>query len=159
MEKSSTSLIAHDASRGAAASVIASVVMKAMLTVARRAGLLGEEPPRKLTRKLSARVGIPVHGPALSASAFAAHVAYGSMIGAVAGPAIQRLRERRGRVLAGAATGAAVWTASYAGWIPALDLMARPTKDTPRSRPWVMFGAHLLFGGVLGACLPGKDER
>jgi hypothetical protein len=45
--------------------------------------------------------------------------------------------------------GAGVWVASYFGWVPKLGLMQPPTRDR-RDRSLVMFGAHLLFGGVLG---------
>lgn len=124
------------------------------MELAKVTGFLGEPPPRKLTKKFLSKLGMHPRRKALTASTTVMHLGYGGMVGALVGPALQRLSTRRARLLGGMTAGAAVWAASYAGWIPAVGWMSKPSRDLPSTRPWVMFGAHLLFGGVLGALLP-----
>jgi hypothetical protein len=45
-----------------------------------------------------------------------------------------------------------VWLGSYAGWIPALDLLPPPDRDR-RGRPPSMIVAHWVYGAALGASL------
>ena len=52
-------------------------------------------------------------------------------------------------VPAGILFGTAVWLVSYQGWVPALGIMAPPSRDRP-GRPQAMLAAHLLYGAVLG---------
>lgn len=149
--------LTRQAIRGAVSSLTASIVMGGVLAAAKKLGLLGEDPPRKLTRKSLDAVGIRARGKDLDAPTAAFHLGYGSMIGAVSGPLLERIESRPLRVLGGVATGAIVWGISYGGWIPTVGWMAPPEKDTPPTRPWVMFGAHLVFGAVLGASLPSRS--
>lgn len=53
-------------------------------------------------------------------------------------------------VAAGMVFGAAVWFISYQGSVPALGIMAPPSRDRP-GRPQAMLAAHLVHGAVLGA--------
>jgi hypothetical protein len=78
-----------------------------------------------------------------------AHLAFGGAAGALYGLIRSRIRRLPGPVL-GAGFGLAVWTISYAGWIPAAGILPPPHEDRP-GRPIVMVGAHLVYGGVLGA--------
>lgn len=144
--------------RGAVSSLAASTLMGAVLLAAKKLGLLGEDPPRKLTRKTLDAVGIRARGDQLDAPTAAMHIGYGAMVGAVTGPLLERLESRPLRILGGVATGAAVWAVSYAGWIPAIGWMPAPHRDTPPARPWVMLGAHLIFGAALGAALPSRSQ-
>ncbi|MGV3624374.1 MAG: hypothetical protein ACO1OB_26375 [Archangium sp.] len=144
--------------RGAVSSLIASTVMGGLLGAARKLGLLGEDPPTKLTRKALETIDVhPRHEKDLAIPTVAMHLGYGAAIGAVSGPLLERIPNRTLRVLGGVATGAAVWAVSYGGWIPAVGWMPQPQNDAPPTRPWVMFGAHLLFGAVLGASLPSAE--
>lgn len=138
---------------GVVASLAASTAMSVMLGVTHKLGLLGEPPPRKLTRKIASLLGLAhvPRGASLFVATTAAHYAYGAGIGALFGGAIApRASTRQKRVALGIATGAAVWAASYQGWIPGLGLMKPPSRDRPL-RPSLMLAAHCLFGAVMGA--------
>ncbi|PZR18460.1 MAG: hypothetical protein DI536_00840 [Archangium gephyra] len=144
--------------RGAVSSLTASTVMGGLLFAAQKLGLLGEDPPTKLTRKTLEHLDLKPRNEDLTLATVGLHMGYGAMVGAVSGPLLERIPNRSLRVLGGVATGAAVWVVSYAGWIPALGWMRSPQDDVPSSRPWVMLGAHLVFGGVLGASLPAAEH-
>lgn len=143
--------------RGAVASLTASTLMGGLLGAARKLGLLGEDPPTKLTRKAFDAIDVHPKDKDLALPTVAMHLGYGAVIGAVSGPLLERIPNRSLRIAGGVATGAAVWAISYGGWIPAVGWMPSPQNDMPATRPWVMFGAHLLFGAVLGASLPSAE--
>ncbi len=131
---------------GGAAGIAATTTMSLALAVAYRAGMLGEPPPRKLTRRILARLGYRnLDKRTVDIAAVGAHFAFGAATGA-----LYALLPRR---LYGPATGApfgmAVWSASYQGWIPKLGLAPRPMFDRP-GRPAVMVLSHLVFGNTLG---------
>nr|CAD6437884.1 hypothetical protein REQ54_04331 [Rhizobium sp. Q54] len=68
------------------------------------------------------------------------HVAFGSVAGAVyAGFPVK---------IAGGAYGAAVWAASYLGWLPALGLLRAATRH-PVRRNLLMLAAHVIWGSAL----------
>lgn len=142
--------------RGLAAGVAGTVVMTGALVLARRAGLLGEPPPLKITRKLLRRgLGSTPPRPAVVAASLAAHVGYGATMGVLHAVLLGR---RRGSLVPGALFGAGVWGIGYAGWIPALRLMPPPLLDRP-GRPTAMFLAHLIFGATLAAAERGLQRR
>ena len=142
MTKPATRLLA-----GATAGLAATATMTGALALAKAAGLLGEPPPHKLTRKILAVVGPrPKRGGlAHHVATLAAHVGYGVAMGMIYG----LLPRRVSRVPAGAAFGLAVWAGSYMGWIPKLGLMPPPSRDRP-GRPTAMILAHLVYGATLG---------
>lgn len=117
---------------------------------AQRAGLLGELPPRKITRKALQATGAEPSPKTLDAATVLTHLGFGVATGALFGVLSRRLHPRVPGVVQGAIWGSIVWAASYAGWVPALDIMPPPQKDRP-DRPLVMFLGHLIFGGLLGA--------
>ncbi len=151
MEPRKTPELVRDAARGAAVSLVASTAMGAFMKFTSDVGALGEPPPRRLTRQLLSAAGIHMMKPAMDVTTNVLHLGYGGIVGALSGPWLQRMPTRRARTLAGAAIGGVVWAVSYAGWIPSIGWMARPSRDVPRARPWMMFAAHLIFGGILGA--------
>jgi hypothetical protein len=53
---------------------------------------------------------------------------------------------------AGAAAGAGIWTASYLGWIAALDIL-KPAVKHPDRRNALMIGVHLVWGPVTALTL------
>ena len=138
--------------KGFAAGAAATVAMSALMFAGRRAGLLGEMPPEKITRKLLGRAGIrrptKEEQDALST---AVHVFFGAGAGALFGLVHGRLRPPL-PALAGMAYGLLVWAFSYSGWIPALEIMSPPKRDRP-GRPQTMIAAHLVYGATLGALL------
>lgn len=141
-----TRSIARTLARGAAAGLVATCTMSAVLVVARATGWLGEPPPRKLTRRVLDRIGIRARGKKLDVATLVAHAGYGVGTGIL----YAMIPGRRAPVMRGTAFGLGVWAASYMGWIPAVGLMARPKNDRP-GRPTSMILAHLVFGATLGA--------
>jgi uncharacterized membrane protein YagU involved in acid resistance len=123
---------------------------------AQRAGLLGELPPRKIARKALASAGEPSK-TAIDVATVVSHLGFGLATGALFGVISRRLHPRVPGAVQGAVWGSVVWAASYAGWVPALDIMPPPQKDRP-DRPWVMFLGHIIFGGLLGA-IAGRSKR
>lgn len=135
--------------RGAVAGTAATVVMSAAMGLAQRAGLLGEMPPKKITAAALHALGLRPPEPALDAAAAAGHLAFGAAAGALYGLARRRVPGPP-PALAGAVFATAVWAASYAGWVPALGIMAPPRRDRP-GRPASMLASHWVYGAALGA--------
>ena len=132
--------------RGAAAGSAGTVVMSALMLTAGRAGLMGRQPPEAIVRRAGQLTAGEPRGRLADALAVAAHVAFGAGTGA-----LHALLPPTGRPVArGAAVGTAVWAVSYAGWVPAVGALPRPTDDRP-ARQVVMLAAHLVYGSVLGA--------
>lgn len=129
----------------------ATVVMSLELTLAKGLGLLGEPPPKKLTRKMLHLAGHRPSRLALYAATTAAHLAYGAGAGA-----LYAMSRRRGP-RAGVAFGVAVWAASYLGWIPKVGLMPPPSRDRI-GRPTSMVLAHVVFGGALDRTLRALER-
>ncbi len=154
MNSADSRALVRDVLKGAATSVIASCVMGAFLEFANESGAFGEAAPRRLTRHLLSVVGVPLNKPALHAPTTALHLAYAIAAGAASGPLLQRLPTGRARLTGGIAVGATLGAISYAGLNPSVRWMPRHTRELPRSRPWRMLGAHLIFGSLLGALHP-----
>jgi hypothetical protein len=120
------------------------------------AGVLGEPPPMKLTRRLARRIGLrEPKGAELVAASALAHVGFGALAGVMF--AALPYRQRRSRP-AGAAFGALVWALSYAGWIPKLALMQPPSRDRP-GRPTAMIAAHVIYGLTTATVLRSRARR
>lgn len=135
---------------GAAAGAVATLAMSSFMAIAEMAGVLGEPPPVKLTRRLARRIGLPEpEGAELIAASALAHLGFGTLSGVIY--AALPFRQRRARS-AGAAFGAMVWAVSYAGWIPRLALMQPPSRDRP-GRPTAMLAAHIVYGLTLATVL------
>jgi uncharacterized membrane protein YagU involved in acid resistance len=77
----------------------------------------------------------------------AAHFVYGAGCGALLAAA----NPRPGKTV-GAATGVAVWLASYMGWIPALNLL-EPATQHPFRRNALMIAVHVVWGTSTAAAL------
>lgn len=95
-------------------------------------------PPREISER-SIRMS---DDEAMKDAATAAHMAYGAASGAALAavdPGASPLR--------GAAEGAAIWAASYFGWIPAAGIL-RPAHDHPFRRNALMIAAHLVWGAT-----------
>lgn len=134
------------AASGAASGIAATAVMSLLLGAARRWGLVGEPPPRRLTRRILSRLGPrSPRGPALDAAAMVAHFSYGAAMGALFGLVTARPSAARGMLF-----GLGVWAVNYAGVLPKLGLMPRARFDRP-GRPTSMILAHLVYGATLAA--------
>lgn len=122
-------------------------------------------PPRKITDHLLHVFGVKHKTPRVVRSALATmnHFGFGASCGALfaVGHALVARRVRPpvlGTVAAGVGFGTMVWAVSYAGWVPALGVMPRPTRDR-FGRPASMVVAHWIFGGVLGALVARLGMR
>lgn len=136
--------------------------MSAVMLAAQKAGLLGHMPPAKITDHLLAALRIRHRTPAPARKALATvnHFAFGGACGALFGlgygiarakSSSRGMRGGVGRVAplaAGLAYGTAIWAVSYAGWVPALGIMPKPSRDRP-GRPTSMVLAHWLYGTML----------
>ena len=143
---------------GAVAGSLATVAMSAVMFGAKRLGLMGEMPPEKITARFLDRLGWTSRsGGTQDLMAAIAHVGFGAAAGSLFAILERRFRPPAPPVLAGVVFGTGVWLISYQGWVPALGLMAPPSRDRP-GRPQSMLVAHLVFGSVLGALL-GRPPR
>ena len=143
---------------GVTAGALATVPMSGVMLVAQRVGLMGEQPPQKITNAaLDAADITPTHrGRQLAA--LVAHVGFGASVGGVFS-LLRPSRPTLGRAaLEGAVFGTAVWAASYAGVIPKLGIMPSPEHDRP-GRPSSMVVAHWVFGAVLGTIVAIRRSR
>lgn len=138
---------------GAVAGSLATGAMSAVMFGAKRLGLMGEMPPEKITARFLDRLGWTSRsGPSQDLFATIVHVGFGSAAGSVFAILERRFRPPAPPVLAGVVFATGVWLVSYQGWVPALGIMAPPSRDRP-GRPQSMLVAHLVFGAVLGALL------
>jgi hypothetical protein len=134
---------------GIVAGTVATLTMSGTMAAAHHAHLLGEPPPKKITRAALREVGTPLARRPLvvDAAAIAAHVGFGAGMGA-----LYALVSRRPSAASGVLFGSAVWLVSYAGWVPALGIMAPPAEDRP-GRPSSMLLSHWVFGATLARTL------
>jgi hypothetical protein len=123
--------------------------MGGVMLAAQRAGLTGKLPPRKLTQRTLDFLHLPRGETTDKLATVGAHLSYGSACGKLYESTVRHKVMPKHPVAEGMLFGAGVWVASYFGWVPKFGLMQPPTRDRP-DRSLVMFGAHLVFGGVLG---------
>jgi hypothetical protein len=138
--------------RGAVAGAAATAPMTALMFAAQKLGLMGRQPPAKITDAFLDRFDVDASPVQRQLLAAAAHVGFGAAAGALFG--LLRRRRRRGARAAveGATFGTAVWASSYAGWVPAFGIMPPPSRDR-FGRPPTMLMAHWVFGTTLGLVL------
>jgi hypothetical protein len=124
--------------------------MTVVMAIAKHLGVMrAPHPPEQITARTALETtGSAPRGP-VRVSALLAHLGFGAAAGAVFGAVAGR---RADHLASGAAFGTTVWIVSYCGWIPALDLMPRPTRDEP-GRAATMIAAHLVYGTTLAALL------
>jgi len=162
------SSIAHGTPRalllGAAAGAGATIAMSGVMLVAQRAGLLGRSPPRHIVERTLGWLGLR-HETSRNERQLltaVAHLGFGATQGALYAVIEQRLgrrsqrssglRPRKPSATTGVPFGLLVWAASYVGWIPALGILPRPSRDRP-GRPTSMVLAHVVYGAALATLL------
>ena len=128
--------------RGALAGVVATVPMSAVMLAGDR--FVGRQPPEAIVRGVLEATPGEVPEAAVGPLVLAAHLGFGAALGAVSA-----LLPGRGPAK-GVTLALAVYAASYQGWVPALGVLPRATRDRP-GRPAVMVVAHVVHGVVLGA--------
>jgi uncharacterized membrane protein YagU involved in acid resistance len=135
---------------GGISGCIATVVMSGEMMGARKMGMMGAQPPERLSERLLHTAGIH-HKKKTAQDLLAAvlHLGFGTTMGALYAVLHRRLPMRTLAPLQGILFGTAVWAISYKGWIPALGIMPPPEHDRP-GRPQAMVLAHWVYGGTLG---------
>ncbi len=134
---------------GAGAGAAATLVMSMVMLPARWLGLLGTQPPRRVTDRLldAAGKGATTPEPARRVGTAIVHLGTGAIGGALFGLARVLTARKVPAAVIGPAYGAGVWSAAYVVAAPAVELFPPPWEDRP-ARPQVMFVAHLVFGFV-----------
>src|ERR687885_177231 len=129
--------------------------MSAFMLLAKQLGLMGEQPPRKITRRFLVRSGDKrPRGETQDVLASALHFGFGAAGGTLFALAFRLLRLPFPSALQGAAYGTGVWAVSYLGWVPELGIMPPADRDRP-GRPQSMLIAHWIYGSVLGVLVSG----
>lgn len=134
-------------SAGTLGGLAGTVVMSVGMLAARRAGLLGEQPPVRLVRTVLP--GGHPRKPRANEDVLAslAHVGFGVAGGVAYGLVVPR---RLAGKLSGITYGLGVWGVSYQGWMPAIGAMPPADEDRP-GRPQAMAAVHVVYGAALGA--------
>lgn len=145
---------------GAASGLTATLTMSSAMLALKRSGLLGRMPPRLIVDGLLSAFGAKrkLSPPVRSSVAAVAHFGFGASQGALY--AVLLVLARRGHTEALSKASAltavpfalTVWAVSYAGWVPALGIMRRPSRDR-RGRPTSMILSHVVFGFALADAL------
>jgi hypothetical protein len=154
-----TPRVVLDAVVGAAVGAAATVPMSLLMLAAQRAGLMGTQPPRRITDAAVETVDEVVDDTAVDPPEGArrvltalSHLGFGA-VAAVPFALLRRaLPVSAPDEVAGATYALGVWASAYLGWVPALGIMPRADEDRP-DRPLSMVAAHLVYGSVLGAAL------
>ena len=135
---------------GAAAGLLATLPMTAVMLAGQKLGFVGESPPRLMSSVALGARGEPDPGD-LKAKAVAAelHLAIGAVNGAAYGLLTHRPNIPLPAAVQGMLFGILVWLIGYCGWMPALHIMPPVEKDRP-DRQVVMFLSHLVYGSTLG---------
>lgn len=137
---------------GITSGIIATIPMTAVMYLT-RALFSGHAnhtlPPQQITDSVLNTTSIPhklirKEHPEL---AVASHFGYGAGTGVLYSHLTKPLQDRP--LLHGVGFGLMVWTASYAGWLPALNLQP-PVEHQPQGRNKAMILSHVVWGAALG---------
>ena len=143
----------RSASVGAAAGSAATIAMSALMLGAKRIGITGTLPPvliaRDALRAIDHKTPVAEEEHALAA---VAHLGFGAAAGALFAILTEGADAARSRWIAasmGMLYASGIWLVSYQGWVPALGIIPRASRDR-RGRAATMAVAHLVYGGALG---------
>ncbi|MGI8876821.1 MAG: DUF6789 family protein [Egibacteraceae bacterium] len=151
--------ITRRAITGGVAGSGATVFMSAFMWAAQRLGVMGEQPPRRITRGTLRRGGVrPSDADTERALSSAAHVGFGATAGALYAVVAPRSLRWWRRLGAGVGYGLTVWAVSYKGLLPAAGLMPDPEHDRA-GRPTAMIVAHVVYGAALATLLRRERPR
>jgi uncharacterized membrane protein YagU involved in acid resistance len=143
--------------------IVATGPMTAMMVIGHKHLPRSEQyslPPGEIVKELGEKAGVAAVGQKSQRGAtLGSHFAYGAMTGAIYAVTEEKLPAKP--VLKGMAFGLLVWTVSYLGVMPALNVL-KPATQHPSRRNALMIGAHLLWGATLGGfvdLLKRESER
>jgi hypothetical protein len=135
--------------RGGAAGLLATAPMTLVIVAGRQTRLLRTPPPAQINARVIAKLPPPPGSATkLRPPWLIGHFGYG-MACEAAYALLRPWLPQRPRP-AGLCFGALVWTVSYLGLMPALELYPWPDEDAP-PRLAVMVAAHAFFGVTLAA--------
>ena len=102
-------------------------------------------PPREITEKITELVDIKkeLDDEDLTSLTYASHFSYGAAVGI--GYGFMESKLSYPPVIKGIGYGIFVWSASYLGLLPALNILT-PATQHPKSRNALMIGAHIIWG-------------
>ena len=103
--------------------------------------------PREIVDSAAAQLDVPLADEPAKDITIAAHFAYGAAMGALVAAMNPDPKKR-----SGALAGAAVWLASYMGWIPAVGTLEPATRH-PARRNALMIAVHLVWGVSTAAAI------
>lgn len=136
--------------QGAVTGVAATAAMSVPMLVAGRTGVMGRQPPERVTEEALGRAGVDdTSEEERDVVASVAHVAFGAGAAAAFAVAHRRLDLPVPVVAQGVAFGLAVWATSYKGWMPALGILPSTEHDRPGRRR-TMALSHVVFGAAAG---------
>jgi len=115
-------------------------------------------PPYAITMEVAEWAGAKEHLnlPQRLEVTVASHFAYGAAMGAGCAPAVRKLPLHP--VVGGIACGLGVWAASYAGWLPALNIYPSPAKKSARHTA-IIIASHVVWGAVMGLLVERLDSE
>lgn len=142
---------------GAAATAAMTVFMKAWQKAVPEAQNR-PAPPRQVTKGITEKAGVWQRLPpqARTALTWVSHFGFGTTMALAYAGTASRLPAPK--PAAGALFGVGVWASSYAGWLPALDILA-PPQEKPKEQTTQLVAAHLVWGSVLGASYAALAPR
>jgi hypothetical protein len=142
---------------GAISGVLGTLTMSTVMLAARRAGLVGQLPPERITEAALDAAGQRRSKEVQDALAVVLHLLFGAFLGSFFGLLHRRLRVPGGGALQGIVYGLLVWSVNYRGWIPALSILPPPECDRP-DRPVIVALAHAVFGWTAAAVVDARER-
>jgi len=143
--------LARDLVAGLLSGTVATLAMSGLMLTGQRAGLLGKQPPRKISDAMLDRLfgREPGEQPRRWMTAVV-HLGIGAGAGGLHQVGRRMAARPQPAVLWGGAAGATLWALAY--WIvaPVVGLLPTPDRDRP-GRPQVMLASHVLWGAVSAA--------
>lgn len=137
-----------DIAAGAVAGTMATLAMSLVMEFGQRVGLLGVQPPRKVSDLLLDRVqGVRADERTRRVGTAVVHLGIGASAGAAQQVGRRILSWPQPPFAWGAAAGGLLWTINYFVLAPMAGILPPPPDDRP-GRPPVMLVSNVLWGGV-----------
>lgn len=144
---------------GAVAGTIGTLAMSALMLPATWLGILGTQPPRRITDRMvdAGGSGWRTRERERRIGTALVHLGIGVGAGAALGIARELGIAPRLTPVKGLAIGSAFWAINYIGIAPALGMLPRPDRDRP-GRPQIMLAANALFGAVTATIIEAAHD-
>jgi hypothetical protein len=142
---------------GSISGVLGTLSMSMVMLAARRAGLVGQLPPERITEAALDAAGQRRSEEVQDALAVILHLLFGAFLGSFFGLLHRRLRVPLGSALQGIVYGLLAWSVNYRGWIPALSILPPPERDRP-DRPVIVALAHAVYGWTAAAVVDARER-